>query len=157
MSKIVTSIGDIDCCILGVEADRGRGRMVFPSLDEMMGISGPDDDANYIDDPANPTPLVSDFDPVFVPNTAPALAIPDPGPGGSLTPKAAGWARGDGTYIVQYGDTLSGLSRLYLGDAGRYMEIWNLQSAAYRALRGSPDIIKELDVLTMPNEAVLKA
>lgn len=156
MPKVITSIGDardLGCCILGLRASPVHGG----SMDEMLGISAVDDDAfSIVDDPANPYPLISDFEPVFTPPTAPALAIPEPGPGGSLTLKANGWARGDGTYIVQSGDTLSGLARLYLGDAARFREIWNLQSPGYRGSR-TPDRIVVGDQLVMPNEAVLKA
>jgi hypothetical protein len=154
MPKTITSIGDLGCCILGVN-DAGGG---LGSLDEMMSISGADDDAINIDDPGQPEPAVSDFDPIFIPATGPvAMAIPEPGPGGSLTPKAAGWARGDGSYVVQSGDTLSGLARIYLGDAARYPDIWNRQSADYRAKRASPNNLVVGDILAMPPEAVLKA
>jgi LysM repeat protein len=158
MSKIITSIGDargLGCCILGLGRDAG---MNGGTLDEMMGISGADDDSFYIDDPADTERgRVSDFDPVFTPETGPvAMSIPEPGPGGSLTVKGAGWSRGDGSYIVQRGDTLSGLARLYLGDAGRFREIWNLQNATYKSQR-TPDNIVVGDLLVMPNEAVLRA
>lgn len=157
MSKIITSIGDangLGCCILGLRGDSG---MHSGTMDEMLGISGADDDSFFIDDPADPAPRVSDFDPVFIPETGPvAMSIPEPGPGGSLTVKGAGWSRGDGSYIVQRGDTLSGLARLYLGDAGRFREIWNLQNTTYRSQR-TPDNIVVGDLLVMPNEAVLRA
>jgi hypothetical protein len=158
MPKVITSIGDtsdLGCCILGLR-DAG---MNAGTMDEMMGIAGADDDSfSIVNDPADPAPAVSDFDPVFIPATGPvALAIPEPGPGGSLTVKGAGWSRGDGTYIVQHGDTLSGLSRIYLGNAARFREIWNIQSSSYRASRGSPDNLVVGDLLVMPNEAVLKA
>lgn len=156
MSKIITSIGDangLGCCILGLR-DSGTHS---GTMDEMLGISGADDDSIFIDDPGDPSPRVSDFDPVFIPETGPvAMSIPEPGPGGSLTVKGAGWSRGDGSYIVQRGDTLSGLARLYLGDAGRFREIWNLQNTTYRSQR-SPDNIVVGDLLVMPNEAVLRA
>jgi hypothetical protein len=154
MPKTITSIGDLGCCILGVN-DAGGG---LGSLDEMMSISAADDDAINLDDPGEPQPAVSDFDPVFIPATGPvAEAIPEPGPGGSLTPKAAGWARGDGSYVVQSGDTLSGLARIYLGDASKFPDIWARQSAAYRAKRASPNNLVVGDILAMPPAAVLKA
>lgn len=157
MPKTITSIGSLDdvgCCILGLG---GMGLHSVPT-DEMMGIAGADDDSFdiYIDDPADPEPFVSDFDPAFIPNTLPALQVPDAGPGGSLTPKPAGWARGDGSYIVQKGDTLSGLARIYLGDAGRFRAIWDVQSTAYRATR-TPDNIRVGDQLVMTDEARKKA
>lgn len=151
MPKTITSIGSLDdlgCCILGL------GGMGFHAIgtDDMLGISGVNDDADYIDDPADPEPLVSDFDPAFIPTTMPALSLPDPGPGGSLTPKPAGWFRGDGSYIVQRGDTLAGLARIYLGDAGRFRAIWDVQSTGYRSTR-TPDRIVVGDQLVMPPEA----
>lgn len=142
MRKTVTTIGgldgEIDCCIFGLDESSGIG-----------DIGDSEDDPLYED-------VISDFDPTFVPNTPDAQSIPEPGPGGSLTLKGKGWSLGDGSYIVQSGDTLAGLSRLYLGDAGRFQEIWRLQSTTYRSAR-SPDNIQVGDRLAMPDEAVANA
>lgn len=152
MRSVITSIGDFS-------ALDGDDRVWSPrqqSMDEMMSIADADQDTVSIDLDDGTYP--SDFEPNFIPSTGPvAMAIPEPGPGGSLTAKPAGWARGDGTYIVQAGDTMSGLARLYLGNAARFPEIWNIQSSAYRSKRKSADNIVVGDVLTMPNEAVLQA
>lgn len=55
-------------------------------------------------------------------------------------------------YQLQYGDTLAGLAATYLGDGTRWREIWNVQSANFRATR-SPDTLYASEWIAMPNEA----
>lgn len=66
------------------------------------------------------------------------------------------------TYTLATGDTMSGLSRLYLGDPSRWLEIWDLQSFKW-TLKPDPSSknpgrgIKQGDVFVMPYEARDKA
>jgi LysM repeat protein len=53
------------------------------------------------------------------------------------------------TYTVQSGDTLSGIAKRLLGDAGDYMEIFN----ANRDQLSDPDKIKPGQVLKIPQAA----
>jgi hypothetical protein len=55
-------------------------------------------------------------------------------------------------YVVQPGDTVQSIASLYLRDAGRWQDIWNL-NPALQAMR-SPDSLVAGDRLTMPDEAV---
>jgi nucleoid-associated protein YgaU len=53
------------------------------------------------------------------------------------------------TYTVQAGDTLSGISKKFLGDANAYMDIFNLN----RDQLNDPDMIKPGQVLKIPQHA----
>ena len=68
---------------------------------------------------------------------------------------AGGWTtiNGEPRYRVQSGDTLSTISKRYLGSAGRYMEIWNAQPST-RTAGKSPNNIIAGEALVMPLEAV---
>ena len=56
---------------------------------------------------------------------------------------------GGQTYTVQAGDTLSAISKRYLGDANAYMEIFNIN----RDQLSDPDKIKPGQVLKIPEHA----
>ena len=64
--------------------------------------------------------------------------------------QATGGAKGAGTapetYTVKAGDTLSGIAKAHLGDAGAYMDIFN----ANRDQLSDPDKIKPGQVLKLP-------
>jgi nucleoid-associated protein YgaU len=53
---------------------------------------------------------------------------------------------GPATYTVKAGDTLSGIAKAHLGDAGAYMDIFN----ANRDQLSDPDKIKPGQVLKLP-------
>lgn len=56
------------------------------------------------------------------------------------------------TYKIQLGDTLVGLAATYLGDGGRWREIWDFQTPELRS-RNTPDAITTTRTLRMPKEA----
>ena len=58
-------------------------------------------------------------------------------------------AQAQQTYTVQAGDTLSGISKKFLGDANAYMEIFNIN----RDQLSDPDKIKPGQVLKIPQHA----
>jgi hypothetical protein len=64
------------------------------------------------------------------------------------------YSSGEGGYQYQIaaGDTLSALAALYLDDAARWAEIWNLQPSS-RTANGSPDEIYADEWMEMPKEA----
>ncbi len=53
-----------------------------------------------------------------------------------------------GVYTVQEGDTLSGIAKRHLGNANRYMEIFNLN----RDVLTNPDLIRIGQNLKLPNK-----
>lgn len=55
-------------------------------------------------------------------------------------------------YQIASGDTLAGLAALYLDDAARWPEIWNLQDSG-RTANGSPNEIYADEWFEMPKEA----
>jgi nucleoid-associated protein YgaU len=89
------------------------------------------------------------------------LAIPDvkrsaPLANGGWPPAAkpvkAAWNK-DGTYRLQSGDTLSGLSKTYLGEYGRWKEIWHVQTPDFLSKHPTADRVRAGEVLQMPAEA----
>jgi nucleoid-associated protein YgaU len=58
----------------------------------------------------------------------------------------AGGGAAETTYTVKAGDTLSGIAKAHLGDAGAYMDIFN----ANRDQLSDPDKIKPGQVLKLP-------
>ena len=81
---------------------------------------------------------------------------PAAGAPSAAVPSKAAWSRGDGTYIVQRGDTLFGLGVTYLLSGNRWREIWNAQPANVRASR-DPNRIFEGELFLMPQEAQARA
>jgi nucleoid-associated protein YgaU len=65
------------------------------------------------------------------------------------TAGTAGGGRQYTTYTVQPGDTLSGISKKFLGNANEYMDIFN----ANRDQLTDPDMIKPGQVLKIPQPA----
>ncbi len=63
-----------------------------------------------------------------------------------VSPRAGAGAAGGRTYTVKSGDTLSGIAKTHLGDAGDYMKIYE----ANRDQLSDPDKIKPGQVLKMP-------
>jgi len=177
--RIVTTIGDLGT------SQRTRGlrhtgaparpaprrryssSMRFDTLDGMMGIG--DLTIHSSDDPAPVPPSDFPAGTFDVPGsgevTLPEITI-TPGPGfdagssGSSSPSSApskaAWARGDGSYILQNGDTLSGLAATYLRAKARWPEIWNAQASSYKSSH-TPDKIFAGEVLAMPSEAQARA
>jgi len=96
-------------------------------------------------------------DPLFPISTG--LAIPDvkrPATGSGWPPAAkpvkAAWNK-DGTYRLQEGDTISGLSKTYLGDFARWREIWKAQTPTFLKAHPTADKVRAGEVLQMPAEA----
>lgn len=56
------------------------------------------------------------------------------------------------TYVVQSGDTFSGLAATYLGDPARWRDIWDEQPQQYRWSH-SPDVLAGGELINMPAEA----
>jgi len=76
-------------------------------------------------------------------------------------PLKAAWVKdpmapGGWVYVLQYGDTLSGLAMTYLGAYTRWREIWAMQQAM-RAQGRSPDKLFAGEKLYMPEEAIANA
>src|SRR6185295_951159 len=87
--------------------------------------------------------------------TPPAPHVPTPQTPGAVPVVAGAWdfqAQPYATYVLQQGDTLSGLAATYLGSGTRWKEIWAVQSPNYKAQR-TPDHIFYGDVINMPDEA----
>jgi hypothetical protein len=89
------------------------------------------------------------------------LAVPDaPKPASNqfggwpppARPVKAAWNK-NGTYTLQSGDTISGLSKTYLGDYGRWREIWHAQTPDFLSRHPSADRVRAGEVLQMPAEA----
>jgi len=81
--------------------------------------------------------------------------------GGGVTPGAVpvrggNWDLDRATYVLEYGDTLSGLAATYLGSAARWSEIWAEQPGTFR-LRRNPNKLKAGESLKMPAAAVENA
>ncbi len=180
--RMVTTIGDLGLRAhgRGVEHSthpprRTRRRpesLRFDDLDGMMEIGDV-----TIPNPDDPTIPPSNFPPgtFDVPGSG-EIVIPEvvitPGPdftpspvtpstpssssSAAAAPSKAAWARGDGSYILQPGNTLSGLAATYLSAAARWPEIWNVQTDSYRAAH-TPDKIIAGEVIAMPAEAQAKA
>jgi len=135
---------------------RRRGKYFDDGIDGLMGIADLGSD--------EPIPDGGIIVPILQPPIGPALAIPEPeapapAPAGSpapARPSQAAWARGDGSYILQNGDTLWGLATTYLLSGPRWREIWNTQSDVYRS-KHTPDKIFAGEILAMPTEAQAKA
>ncbi len=77
---------------------------------------------------------------------APAPAAKPPAPAAKSPAPATAAPQ---TYTVKPGDTLSGIAKQLLGDAGAYMEIFN----ANRDQLSNPDLIKPGQVLKIPQHA----
>ena len=74
------------------------------------------------------------------------VRAPAAGPAKSQAPAAQPQAAAATTYTVQAGDTLSAISKRLLGDAGDYMQIFNLNKDQL----SDPDKIKPGQVLKIP-------
>ncbi len=130
----------------------GRDVMVLGDLGDLAAMldmptgenqGPPADDARFI------TPVVG-----------PAMAIREPERAASgsgwpppAKPSAAAWVRGDGSYVVQRGDSVSGISQTYLGAFARWREIWKIQTREFLGRHPTPDKIQVGDVMLMPKEA----
>lgn len=66
--------------------------------------------------------------------------------GAQATAKPGAQTTAAQTYTVQAGDTLSGISKKFLGDANAYMDIFNVN----RDQLSDPDMIKPGQVLKIP-------
>jgi hypothetical protein len=149
MKRTIVTIGALGDDVAGPGMSTRHLRAA--GMDELFSIGAADADAHALGD---------DFSSYDVPIST-GVAIQQPGPKGTSSAsssgaKAAGWAKGNGTYVLQSGDTLSGLAKIYLGSAGRYPEIWALQSATYKASR-TADRVNAGDVLAMSAEAIARA
>lgn len=89
-----------------------------------------------------------------------SLAASQTGAGtpGSVPVVESAWDFSTGEYILQSGDTLTGLSITYLGSGvfANIKRIWSFQSAAYKA-NHTMDKINAGDRLKMPPEAITNA
>lgn len=75
---------------------------------------------------------------------------------GPVPVRAANWDLDRSTYVLEYGDTLSGLAATYLGNAARWSEIWAEQPGTFR-LNRSPNKLNAGESLKMPPAAVENA
>ncbi|HRC27579.1 MAG TPA: hypothetical protein PKX87_09140, partial [Alphaproteobacteria bacterium] len=75
---------------------------------------------------------------------------------GAVPVRADNWDFPRGEYVLEWGDTLSGLAATYLGGAGRWNEIWNAQPGTFRAKR-NPSKLGAGERIKMPAEAVTNA
>ncbi len=162
--RIVTTIGD-----LGERPPvRLRRRARFADdLDQMLGISAIGDftmpppeggeDPNTIILPETVITPEEDTTPQeWAIEIGPTEISPSGGTPKPAVPSKAGWSRGDGSYILQSGNTLWGLATTYLTSGARWREIWNEQTAAYRS-KHTPDRIYAGEVIAMPGAAQAKA
>ncbi len=165
--RIVTTIGD-----LGERPPvRMRRRARFADdLDQMLGITAIGDftmpppeggeDPNTIILPETVITSSPDDDTEVPEEWAVAVGPAEIAPAGGTpkpaVPSKAAWSRGDGSYILQAGNTLWGLATTYLTSGARWREIWNAQTAAYRT-KHTPDRIYAGEVIAMPSEAQSKA
>lgn len=132
-----------------------RMRRWDDGINGMMGIDGEGDiNPNTLILPETVITPGPDFDPD--PSPAPATSTSSASNPPPAKPSKAAWARGDGSYILQSGDTLWGLATTYLASGPRWREIWNEQTAAYKASR-TPDKIFAGDLIAMPTAAQGKA
>jgi nucleoid-associated protein YgaU len=132
----------------------GREVMVLGDLGELAAMfTSPSETAP----PDGEVPPDARF---ITPVIGPALAVREPERPSSgsgwpppAKPSAAAWARDDGSYVVQRGDSVSGIAQTYLGAFARWREIWRIQSREFLGRHPTPDRIQVGDVMLMPKEA----
>jgi hypothetical protein len=73
------------------------------------------------------------------------------------------WNFSEGWYILQQGDTFSGLAGLYLGSPARFLEIWHLQPYRFTkaidpsSVTATRPLVRAGERVEMPDEATEKA
>ncbi len=130
-----TPMGDLGALVLGG---------IFDDVTSIFGGGG------------EGTPISGTYDPgTDPPKTPPAMSDGWPA---AVAFRPGNWDFDLPTYTIAQGDTLSGISRRYLGAPNRWLEIWALQSYRY-TLKPDPSSknpgrgIQQGDVLVMPYEA----
>ena len=75
---------------------------------------------------------------------------------GAVPVRPENWKLDTSTYVLSWGDTLTGLAVTYLGNGGRWREIWDAQPGSFRE-SNKPDKLGVGQALLMPAEAVANA